>query len=200
MGVAWQIIRYRKLPSAVIIVSMLVIMVGTVLATGILEEHAEDAASLDPLGIVFGFLSAAFYTAFLIASGKTATSLPAANRTLFTSLGSLIIALSLCPSFFTDTVAHTTTSVILPGVALGLIGIVLPVFLIASSTPHLSSGLATIMASSELPSGILCAMLFMGDSVSPLVMLGVVVVLLGIILSQSNELFTYLRRKKSNAE
>ena len=200
MGVVWQVIRERKLPPLTTIISMFVIMAGTVLATGIVGNNAGELASLDPLGLFFGLLSAAFYTAFLIASGKAANELPAANRTLFTSLGSLIIALILCPTFFHETLAPniTNTGFILPGIALGIFGILLPVFLIASSSPHLPSGLATIMASSELPSGILCAMLFMGDVVSPLIVLGVVIILVGIVLSQSSELLSYLKNRRLN--
>jgi len=196
MGVVWQVIRERKLPPVSTIISMFVIMTGTILATGILGSNTENPASLDPLGLLFGLLSAAFYTAFLITSGKAANELPAANRTLFTSLGSLLIALILCPTFFTETLAPNigNTGFILPGVALGIVGILLPVFLIASSSPHLTSGLATIMASSELPSGILCAMLFMGDKVSPLTALGVAIILVGIVLSQSKDLLAYLKR------
>ena len=196
MGVVVQAIRERKLPSPTIIIAMLVIMAGTVLATGILEEPAEGSLAINPLGVFFGFLSAVFYAAFLIASSKTATEFPAVNRTLFTSLGSLIVALILCPTFFTTTFAPQVTNMdfLLPSLALGILGILLPVFLIASSTPHLPGGLATIMASSELPSGILCAAIFLGDQVSWMVALGAVCILIGIALSQSGDMFAYIRR------
>ena len=198
MGLIAQALRERKLPNKTALFSVLIVMLGTVLATGILEVGA-TSDPLNPLGIFFGLLSAAFYAAFIIASSKTATQLPAANRTLFTSIGSFFVAFILCPTFFNSTLpsAITNPGFILPGLALGIAGILLPVFLIASSSPHLPNGLSTIMASSELPSGILCAALFMGDAISPLVALGVVIVLAGIALSQSPELLAHLKNRKT---
>jgi drug/metabolite transporter (DMT)-like permease len=44
------------------------------------------------------------------------------------------------------------------------------------------------MAASELPSGVVCAAIFLGDPVSPLVAAGVAVILAGIVLSQAGAL------------
>ncbi|MCL1891332.1 MAG: DMT family transporter [Coriobacteriia bacterium] len=191
MGVVVQAVRERTFPPAMTIISVLVIMLGTILATGVLETGPEP---LNVIGVLFGFLSAVFYTAFLVASGKAAAGVPAVNRTLFTTIGSFIIALVIYPSFFTETLAPNLTNgdLLMPSLALGMMGILLPVFLIAYSAPHLPNGLATIMASSELPSGILCVMLFMGDKISPLVFLGVVIVLAGIVLSQAKDVLKAL--------
>lgn len=193
MGAVVQAVRDRKLPNITIVLSIIVVMAGTVLATGVLEGGTEGSSSLDPIGIFWGLMSAVFYTAFIVASSKTATELPATNRTFFTTLGSFLISFSLCPMFFTDTLVPHITDMrfIVPGVILGIVGILLPVFFIASSSPHLPNGLSTIMVSSELPSGILCAVLLMGDTVSFLVVLGVVIILAGIVLSQSADLRTY---------
>jgi drug/metabolite transporter (DMT)-like permease len=74
------------------------------------------------------------------------------------------------------------------GLALGLIGICTPVILIALSAPKLPTSLTTIMASSELPSGVICAMIFMGDPISLPVGFGVVLVLVGIVVSEADSL------------
>jgi drug/metabolite transporter (DMT)-like permease len=200
MGVALQAIRERRIPRAGLMCAVLIIIIGTVLATGLFEQDLgsteggiEGAGDLNhlgilnPLGLACGLLSAVLYTAFLYTSGKVAPALPALHRTLFTTLGSLVIALALCPGFFTDTLSANLTNLelVLPAVILGLAGIVLPVFLIATSAPHLPSSLATIMASTELPASIICVWLFMGDAVSPFVALGVILILGGIVLSQA---------------
>ena len=196
MGVVLQTIRERTLPHTETVLSVVVIMLGTILATGVLEQDAHAATSLDPLGILCGLLSAVFYTAFLFTSGKTATHLPALNRTLFTTTGSLIVALVLCPTFFTGTLAPhlADPGLLLLTLVLGLTGIVLPVVLIASSSPHLPSSISNIMASTELPSGIICAWLFMGDAISPFIALGVILILAGIVLSQRRDLRAYLKK------
>jgi drug/metabolite transporter (DMT)-like permease len=190
MGVLVEALLAKKAPRPLTVASVAVILVGTLFATGVLEQGAASLGGLNYLGILFGSLSAAFYTAFLFASARTATELPAVNRTLFSSIGSFCIALTISPGFITATLPQhiADASTLLPAAALGIFGILLPVFLIATSAPHLPGSLATIMASSELPAGIICAMAFVGDSVSPLVATGVVIVLAGIVLSQGSEL------------
>ncbi|MDR2107840.1 MAG: DMT family transporter [Coriobacteriales bacterium] len=194
MGVVVQALREHALPRIWTLLSVVVIMTGTIFATGLVETGLA-ALALNPLGIVFGLLSAAFYTAFLVASAQVATNLPATNRSFINSIGSLLVAALLCPSFFAS---DTIINIGWIGLALGL-AVVIPVFLIAHSAPHLPSGLVTIMAASELPSGILCAALFAGDIISPSTVVGVVIVVLGIALSESDTLFALLKQKKASS-
>jgi drug/metabolite transporter (DMT)-like permease len=193
MGVAVQAIRERKLPEPITIIAVVVIMLGTVLATGFFEVGSE-ALALHPLGILFGLLSAAFYTAFLVASAQVATNLPAANRSFVTAIGSFLVALIICPTFFSSNAIPDIGWV---GIGLGLATMV-PVFLIAYSAPHLPNGLTTIMAASELPSGIVCAVLLSGDIVSPGIAIGVVIVLAGIVLSEFKTILA-LRKPKADS-
>jgi drug/metabolite transporter (DMT)-like permease len=118
-------------------------------------------------------------------SGRIATELPAACRSAISTLGSLLVAFALCPTYLSNPMLLHDP---LLSVMLGLVGICLPVFLIALSSPKLPAGLTTIMASSELPSGVLCAMLFLGDPISTPVAAGVILVLLGIVLSETDNL------------
>jgi drug/metabolite transporter (DMT)-like permease len=195
MGVAVQALRERKLPKPLTIISVAVIMIGTFFATGFAETGA-DGLSLHPLGVLYGLLSAAFYTAFLVASAKVATSLPAANRTFVTATASFLVALLLYPTFFTSNAFPDIGWI---GVGLGL-ATMIPVFMIAHSAPHLPGGLTTIMAASELPSGIVCAVLLSGDVVSPGIIAGVVIVLVGIVLSESDTIVTLFKSKAANKQ
>jgi drug/metabolite transporter (DMT)-like permease len=195
MGVLLQAVVERRFPDRMTVLSVVLVLGGTVLAAGILEWN-DSPLSLS--GVFYGLLSAVFYTAFLRLSGKVATDLPTVNRTLFTSTGSLITALCLAPTFVTSgAILWNFTWFAIP---LALIGIVLPVFLIQKGAAKLPSGVTTIMASSELPSGILMGALFVGDQITVLEMLGVIVILGGIVLSQSDSLRTYLRKRKGNTD
>jgi drug/metabolite transporter (DMT)-like permease len=195
MGVLVQAFRERKLPKLLTVVSVITIMVGTFFATGLVETGAA-AFSLDPLGLFFGILSAVFYTAYLVASAQVATNLPAANRSLVTSIASFLVAILLFPSFFSSDAVLGMGWV---GIGFGLATITC-VFLIAYSAPHLPGGLVTIMAASELPSGILCAALLVGDAVSALTILGVIVVLIGIVLSESDTVVALLRKRQGSTD
>ncbi|MDR1183535.1 MAG: EamA family transporter, partial [Coriobacteriales bacterium] len=195
MGVLLQAVIERRLPNRITVLSVVLVLGGTILAAGILEWNS---APLSLLGIFYGLLSAVFYTAFLRLSGKVATDLPTVNRTLFTSTGSLITALCLAPTFVTSgAIVREFTWFAIP---LALIGIVLPVFLIQKGAVKLPSGVTAIMASSELPSGILMGALFVGDQITVLEMLGVVVILGGIVLSQFDSLRAYQRKRRESAK
>jgi drug/metabolite transporter (DMT)-like permease len=189
MGVLLQAIRERRLPRRLTVASVLLVLSGTVLAAGILEW---GESPLNPLGICFGLLSAVCYTAFLHLSSRVVTELPTVNRTLFTSIGSLITSFALVPVFTASSAALWTFSWI--AIPLALIGIVAPVLLIQQGAPRLPGGVTTIMASSELPSGILMGALFVGDSISALEVCGVVVILAGIVLSQLGPLLQTRRQ------
>ncbi|MDR2672368.1 MAG: hypothetical protein LBC35_03595 [Coriobacteriales bacterium] len=184
MGMVVQTIRERALPRLGAVLAVILVMAGAVLATGLAETDTA-LGNLDPLGVLFGLLSAAFYTAFLVLSSKVAIQLPAVNRTMVTTIGSLAVAFALSPTYFSRPMIVEIAPLSL---ALGLIGICLPVFLIALSSPKLPSGLTTVMASSELPSGVVCAVVFLGDALPLSVALGVVVVLVGIVLSELESL------------
>jgi drug/metabolite transporter (DMT)-like permease len=184
IGVVIQIVRERKLPKPLTVFAVVLVMIGAVLATGATSE-VDSFANLDPLGVLFGFLSALFYALFLFLSGRVAVDLPAVNRTLVSVTASFLVAFTLCPLYFAKPMLLEMP---LLGLVLGIVGICLPVFLIAVSAPKLPPGLATIMASSELPSGVICATIFLGDPLTLPVAGGVVIVLLGIVLSELENL------------
>jgi drug/metabolite transporter (DMT)-like permease len=192
MGVLLQALLERKLPDRMTLLAVVLVFVGTFLAAGVFEE---GGGSLDPLGIFYGLLSAVFYTAFLHLSGKVATDLPAINRTLFTAFGSLIATFCITPSLISTSF---NPDILWVGVPLAIIGIIAPIFLIQTAAPHLPGSVTTIMAASELPSGIILGVIFIGDSVTFLSILGVVIILAGIVLSQFDELRLVLQRMKAS--
>ena len=195
MGMVVQAVRTKTRPKPATVATVMFVVVGAVFATGILDEGV-TIESLNVLGILFGFLSAVSYTVFLVLSSRLATALPAVNRSMFATLGSVIISFAVAPQYFVRPMV-----VLEPLVSLGIgtVGICLPVFLIAVSAPKLPTGLTTIMASSELPSGVICAAVFLAEPVTLTIGLGVVIVLLGIVASEMETLRS-LRKKTSNGD
>ncbi|MDR1421803.1 MAG: DMT family transporter [Coriobacteriales bacterium] len=189
MGVVLQAIAEHRRPDIWTILAALVVMVGTVLTTGILDE---GTGTLNVPGVLFGLLSAVCYAAFLFVGARVAPGLPAFSRTTIITVGRLFIALAFAPTFFTILPPlHLTATV---GVLMALTGIILPILCFQVATPHLPSGVTTIMTSSELPASILLASLFIGEQVTPLMWLGVALVLGGIVLSQTGELRRLFKR------
>jgi drug/metabolite transporter (DMT)-like permease len=183
IGVVLQLILDRRLPDKMTVLSVALVMVGTFFAAGVFEQQG---AGLNPLGVFHGLLSAVFYAVFLLLSGKVAVELPTFTRTLITIVGSLLIVLAITPSFFFG--GAFGRGLALFGLPLALFGIAVPILLIQKGAPHLSGGVITIMASSELPSGVIMAAFFLHERMSLLIVFGIVVILLGIALSQLDEL------------
>ena len=191
MGVVLQAIVEHKLPSRTTVFAVLIILVGTFLATGVFEPQNWGKVTLP--GILFGILSALCYTFFLFFSGRFATTLPTASRAFVTTIGSIALAFMLAPSFFVAGAVQQGVVQFLQGMAifmipLAVLGILVPLVLVQVAAPHLQNGVVSIMAASELPAGIVMAALFLNEEVSALVIVGVVVVLAGIVLSQYDSL------------
>ena len=101
---------------------------------------------------------------------------------MFVCLGSSLITFLFCPTFFASELVQTTW--IKDGIPIALSAQLIPVALLGIGTPYLTTGISTIMASSELPSGIVFSALALSEFPSPLQVVGVIAVLAGIVVSQ----------------
>ena len=97
-------------------------------------------------------------------------------------LGACILGFAVCPDYFSS--GALQAGIWKYGLILGVFGLFVPVVLFGIGTPHLPTGLSTIMASSELPCGILISVFVLGEPVSTLQAAGVVVILAGVVVSQ----------------
>ena len=179
LGTVIQVVMTRRAPSAAQVLSALLVVVGTVFASGLYES---GISSFDPLGIACGLLAALSCALFVVLSGKLRVDCSDSQRGLLVCLGALVITFFVCPDF-------GPSGVLLEGIApfglvTGAIGFVMPVLLFGIAAPHLPAGISTILAASELPSGLLVAMVILSTPVTLVQWVGVVVILLGVCLSQ----------------
>lgn len=179
ISVLIECIHKRKLPTLSSVVSIAVILIGTVFATGLLDG---DAISLNPIGVAFGAASAVFYALFLYFSGIIGVGQPTALRAVMLAAGGVIATSIVSLGAY---IAAVQTPQVWPySFALSILGIIFPTTVINYASPKLSAGMVSIMASSELPVGILAAWVLVADVPSPLVIFGSILVLLGIFLKQ----------------
>lgn len=179
ISVLIECIHKRKLPTLSSVISIVVILVGTVFATGLLDG---SVGSLDPIGVAFGAASAIFYALFLYFSGIIGVGQPTALRAVMLAAGGVIVTSIVSPSAY---IAAVQTPEVWPySLALSILGIIFPTTVINFASPKLSAGMVSIMASSELPVGILAAWVLVADVPSPLVIFGAILVLVGILLKQ----------------
>lgn len=180
IGIVIQVITTRRKPHLAEIIAALIIFGGTLLAGGLLS--GSELSDLDPLGLLCAFLSAITYATFMFLTSKIETEVPYLQRGLLISFGNALVSLSLSPDFF-------TSGIILEGIwkyglVLGFFGSFIPVILFGIATPHLPTGISTIMASSELPAAIVISVFLLGEPIDLFQTLGIVVILAGVVVSQ----------------
>ena len=169
----------RHLPSPSTVVAVIIVLVGTVFAAGLLEGSLE---TLDPLGVAMGAGSAVFYALYLYLSGRIGVGQPAALRAAMLPAGGLLVTSVANPACYAT--ALFDPNVWPYAVGMSILGVILPTTLINYASPKLSTGMVSVMASSELPVGIFAAWALVGDAPTPLTLFGAFLVLAGIVVKQ----------------
>lgn len=191
IGMVIQIVTTKRLPHGAEIAAVLVILLGTFLASGFFETNLNP--NLNPIGIICGLLSAISCAAFVYLSGKVENDVPSIQRGLIVCCGASVLGLAVCPDYFVSGVLQA--GIWHYGLILGFFGLFAPVILFGIGSPHLPAGIATIMASSELPAAILISVFILGEPIDFLQAVGVIVILGGVVISQLPHL---LKSRKKN--
>lgn len=185
VSVVIECVVERHLPSRSTVVAVIIVLVGTVFAAGVFEGAI---GTLDPVGVALGAGSAVFYALYLYLSGRLGTEQPAALRAAMLPLGGLIVTSLANPACYTTSLFDVNVWPF--AIGMSILGVVLPTTLINYASPKLSTGMVSVMASSELPVGILAAWMIVGDAPTPLVLFGACLVLVGIVVKQLPTLFS----------
>lgn len=179
IGTFFEYALYRIRPGPKKIYSIFLLLIGSVLATNILEQGL-TRISLE--GALWGFLSAFTFALFIFTSGLVGKNLPPSLRSALMCTGAcLIVCLWQQP---TGLLNPTLLLKILPyGIALGLLGVLLPPLLFSIGIPHIGIGMGTMLAASELPVAVLFSALVLSEKVTGLQVIGVLLILFGIFIA-----------------
>ena len=189
VGLVIQAIATRRAPHACQIASAVVIMAGTVFASGL---YSTDLGSLDPVGIACALGASVSCALFVTLSGKVQADCSPAQRGMTVVAGSALLSLAACPSFLPSGVLFQGFA---PYAAIAaLFALVFPVILFGLGTPHLPSGLCTILSAAELPMGLLVSMIVLGTPMGAIEWAGVATVLAGVVIAQLPSLASHRPR------
>ena len=188
IGTLIQTISTRKAPAISQVASAAIIVFGTVFASGL---YRTGLLTCSPLGIAAGLAAAVCRASFLALSGHIQTGCSQAQRGLVICAGSVAASHPICPDFLVSGVMLEGITPL--GLVAGAFGFFPPVPLFSIGTPSPPTGVTTILASSELPAGLLAAMVVIGEPIGPVGWLGVAIILAGVCISQ----LQFLRKKAS---
>lgn len=184
----------RHLPSRSSVIAIIIVLIGTCFAAGLFDGPLDH---LDPKGVAFGIGSAFAYALYLYLSGRIATDQPTEVRTTGLAVGGIVVTFIANPSVLVT--SFWDPSVWPFALALAVLGILLPATLINFASPKLTPGMVSIMASSELPVGILAAWAFVADTPTPLILFGAFLVLFGIFVKSWPTISPSRKRSQSHS-
>ncbi|MBS4219904.1 EamA family transporter [Bacillus sp. FJAT-49711] len=168
---------YRKKPNFNKVISIIILIIGSVLAAGIIVEKG---INMTWQGSIWGILSAITFTISIFLTGSVEKNLPPIQRSTLIATGALITVSVIFPPVFLANIS-VIMGVAPYGILLGLFGVALPPLLFSIGMPHVGPSLGTILSASELPVAVTMASIILAEHVGLSQWFGVMLILCGII-------------------
>jgi drug/metabolite transporter (DMT)-like permease len=180
MGVLLEMVLEKKLPSKQKVIAVFIVLIGTVLATNIINNDIQ----LDWRGIAWGVLAAASFTTTMFTANSVATEISSAQRSLYMLLGGAVIVFSF--AIATQETAFNFAIFMKWGIILSLFGTIIPPMLMNVGFPLTGIGLGSIVSALELPVSVMMAYILLNEEVIFLQWMGIVLIILAIIIMNVN--------------
>ncbi|MDN4100353.1 multidrug transporter [Bacillus cereus] len=180
IGVLIEAVVSKTFPSREKLLSILVLFLGTLFASGILEGLGQH---ITLKGVIYGLLAAIVFALYIFASGRVATTVPTYSKSfLMTTGATILVCLIYPPSFLID--GTLQAGLWKYTVFLGIFGVVVPVICFSIGVPKVGTGLGTILGAAELPVAIMASITLVHERVSLLQLFGVFCILIGVFIPQ----------------
>jgi drug/metabolite transporter (DMT)-like permease len=180
MGVLIEMILDKKAPSKLKIISVIIVLIGTLLATNIFKNDAQ----LDWHGMMWGMLAAASFTTTMFTANRVAVGISSAQRSLFMLLGGAVIVFLF--AITTQNTPFNFEIFMKWGIVLSLFGTIIPPMLMNAGFPLTGIGLGSIVSALELPVSVLMAYFLLHEQVVFIQWIGIVLIVLAIVLMNLN--------------
>ena len=180
MGVLLEWFLDKKLPSKQKIISVIIVLLGTFLATKLFEFNLK----LDWKGVFWGIFAAASFTTTMFTANKVAIEISSAQRSLYMLLGGSVIVFIF--SAFTQVGALNIDIFKNYGLFLAFFGTIIPPILLNAGFPKTGLGLGSIVASLELPVSVLMAFLILNEKVVFWQWCGILLIIFAVIIMNLN--------------
>lgn len=194
MGVILESILDKKLPSKRKVIAVLIVLIGTALATDLINTSVK----LNPLGLVFGLMAAASFTTTMFTANRIATNISSAQRSLYMLFGGGIMvvlfalitqilpfqfpAIEEAVGIFSTAQAFNFQIFLKWAIILSLFGTIIPPLLLNAGFPLTGIGLGSIVSSLELPVSVMMAYFLLQESVSLTQWIGIILIIAAIVV------------------
>jgi len=176
MGVLLEWFLEKRKPSTQKTIAVLIVLVGTILATNILNSKV----AIDWRGIFWGLLAAASFTTTMFTANRIAIGISSAQRSLYMLLGGAVIVFGF--ALFTQNTPFNFDIFLKWGIFLALFGTIIPPILMNAGFPITGIGLGSIVSALELPVSVLMAYIILSEKVVFIQWIGIILIIIAIII------------------
>jgi len=189
IGTLIDCIIRKRLPSRAETISLVILFVGTILAAGILDV---DLSGIDWRGWVYGLAAAVSFSLNMNVNTKQVQGMNTTTRLLFVSfIAMIMIVIFQSPEIMWNGKLFTEP-LMLYGLALGLLGIIIPIYFFVIAVPKVGGAVSSILSAMELPVAVIVSVIVLSEALSILQITGIVIILLGMCIP------TYADIRKNN--
>lgn len=179
IGTLIDCIIRKRLPSRAEAISLVILFVGTILAAGILDV---DLSGIDWRGWVYGLAAAVSFSLNMNVNTKQVEGMNTTTRLLFVSfIAAIMIAIFQSPEIMWNGKLFTEP-LLFYGLALGLLGIIIPIYFFVIAVPKVGGAVSSILSAMELPVAVIVSVLVLSEALSWLQILGIIVILVGMCI------------------
>lgn len=179
IGTLIDCILRRRLPTRPEVISLIILFIGTILAAGVLDV---DLSGIDWRGWVYGLAAAVSFSINMNVNTKQVKGMNTTTRLLFVSfIAAVMIALFQSPEIVWNGKLFTEP-LLFYGLALGLLGIIVPIYFFVIAVPKVGGAVSSILSAMELPVAVIVSVLVLSEALSWLQVLGIIVILLGMCI------------------
>lgn len=180
MGVLLEWFLEKKTPSIQKIIAVIIVLIGTVLATNLINNTTQ----IDWRGIIWGILAAASFTTTMFTANKVALGISSAQRTLYMLIGGLVVVILF--ALYTQSTPFNFSIFLKWGLFLALFGTIIPPMLMNAGFPITGIGLGSIVSALELPVSVSMAFIILNETVIGIQWIGIVLIIFAIIIMNIN--------------
>lgn len=183
MVAAASFLFFKQKVSKIKITAITGTFIGCIL---VLNLFSNNLNHLSINGIVYGILGAVFYAAMNIYAENIVENVPPVVVTFYTTIFSLII-LVIFNIKFIDKLQFVSYGSIKNAALLAFFCEIIPLTFLYSAIKYIGPVTTSIISSLELPSSAILSFLFMGERLSFVQILGIIIVIYSVILLKKNE-------------
>lgn len=179
IGMLISCITRRQFPTRIELLSLIILVGGTIPAAGLIDV---DLSEIPFQGWLWGLAAALCYSLFLFVNGRATANMTTSNRLVWVSFFALITtAVFQSPDIIWNGTLFNE-GLWMYGLALGLFGMIIPVFLFTIAVPKVGLGRSSILSAIELPIAVLVSVILLSETVTALQIAGIATIILGMSL------------------